>query len=69
MISAMVHVIIVVVVVVMMAEKVYGLRFNGVSSVALIYDTEVDKTHKGTRKDTPTFLIKLWRIKCLQSKQ
>jgi NO-binding membrane sensor protein with MHYT domain len=64
-IKAVVHVIIVA----MMAVKLYGLHFNGMPSATLVYETEVDKTHKGTRKDTPTFLIKFWRSKCLPLKQ
>jgi NO-binding membrane sensor protein with MHYT domain len=58
-----------VIIVAMMAVKVYGLHFNGILSATLICETEADKTHKGTRKDIPTFLIKFWRSKCLRSKQ
>jgi NO-binding membrane sensor protein with MHYT domain len=61
--------VVLVIVAVMMAVNVYGLYFNGMLSATLIYETEVDKTHKGTRKDTPTFLIKFWRSRCLPQKQ
>jgi NO-binding membrane sensor protein with MHYT domain len=37
-----------VIVVAIMSVNVYGLHFNGMFSAKLLYENDVDKTHKGT---------------------